>query len=181
MNKKFVSALILLGLILTNSAQAATTKYWDINGATAGSGQGTATGTWNTTGATWSTDPAGAIATTTFASGDNAVFSAGSDGTGAWAINLSAALTVGSVTVEEGTVTKTGSALTTQTIVINSPSAFFLNAALSLTVSPGGTCTLNGGTMGNSNTGTGGSFLGSGTANANMGIVLGTGGGHLSA
>jgi autotransporter-associated beta strand protein len=178
---KPLAQMILLGLALSTVPLEAATKYWDINGATAGSGQGTGAGTWNTTGLTWTTDPTGASAATTFAASDAAVFSAGTDATSAWTINVPSALTAGSLTVEEGTVTKTGSALTTQTIVVSNGAGFFINAALALTVSsPGGTCTLYGGTVGNANTGTGGSFFGSGTANANMGIVL-SGGGHVSA
>src|SRR5207247_10700776 len=58
---------------------------------------------------------------------------------------------------------------------------FVLSSGAFVVASPGGTCTVNGGTVGNENPGTGGSFFGSMTANLNLGIVLGTGGGTVSA
>src|SRR5215471_14260610 len=102
MNKRFISWFFICLALCSLSVQAAT-KYWDINGATAGSGQGTGTGTWDTTTANWSTDPAGTVATGTFVnSTDGVVFSAGTDGTAAWTINLNATRTAAGMTVEEG-------------------------------------------------------------------------------
>src|SRR5438309_3286844 len=76
-------------------------KWWDVNGTTAGSGQGATAGTWNTSGTTWTTDSTGSSATTAFATGDNAFFSAGTDATGAFTINLPSSVTAGGLAVEE--------------------------------------------------------------------------------
>src|SRR4051812_40630630 len=173
LSKIILSATCTLWVI---SAEAAI-KYWDINGATAGSGQAAVTGTWSTGVANWNTDSAGGAGTLsvwTSGTGDTAVLSAGTDGTGVWSLNLPSALTAGALTVEEGTVTKTGSALTVQTITINSSATFLYNASGGIVASAGATCTLNGGTFGYTAGGGGGTFL-----STSMGIVL-NGGGILS-
>lgn len=180
---RFLSSLMAL-VALSHSTFAAN-KYWDINGATAGAGGATPSGTWNTTTANWSTSSAGTAAATTFAAGDAAFFSAGTDATGIATITTGAAMTAGSVTIEEGTVNHSGTSantLSTQTVSVNSGAKFSVLTALSFVVpSAGGTCTLNGGTIENRNTSSGGSFLTSGSANGNMSIVLGTGGGKVAA
>ena len=66
--------LLTLIVVLVTGVSHAAVKYWDVNGATAGSGA-TATGrAWDTTTANWSIDPAGLSAATTFTAGDIAVF-----------------------------------------------------------------------------------------------------------
>jgi hypothetical protein len=75
------AAIVPMLAALAPRAATAATKYWDINGATAGAGGATPTGTWDTTTANWSTDSAGAVAATTWAANDAAVFSAGTNGT----------------------------------------------------------------------------------------------------
>ena len=87
---------------------------------------------------------------------------------------MPSALSAGALTVEEGTVTKSGSALTTQTITVNSGATFLYANSGGIVSSAGATCTLNGGTFGYTAGGSGGTFL-----TANMGIVL-NGGGTLS-
>src|ERR1043166_2916893 len=89
----FGSTLALLG---------ASTKYWDNNDATLGAGGPSPTGTWDTTGTKWTTDSTGGSAATTWADGDTAVFSAGSDATGLYTITLSAGRTVGGPSWGEG-------------------------------------------------------------------------------
>ena len=87
---KFIWFSILLSILnLSVGSLDAAIKYWDINGTTAGSGQGIANGTWNTTGTLWTTDATGSSSATTFATGDTAVFSAGTDATNAFAIKPS--------------------------------------------------------------------------------------------
>ncbi len=152
------------------------TKYWDINGVTAGAGGTTPTGNWTGT-SFWTTDSTGASATTTFTSGtDAAVFSAGSDATGSFTVTLGSVQTATSLLVEEGTVTKSGSALTVQNITINSGATLLYNSSGGLVASAGATLTLNGtgATFGYTAGGVGGTFL-----TSNMGIVL-NGGGTLS-
>src|SRR5262245_53267333 len=105
--KSITLPTLALSLALSAISSQAAVKYWDVNGATAGSGQTTTAGTWNTSGSTWTTDATGSSATTTFASGDTAVFSAGTDGTSAFTINVPSGLTIGGLTNEEGSVSLT--------------------------------------------------------------------------
>ncbi len=94
-----------------HSAQAAT-LYWDINGTNAGAAAGggsTAAGTWDTLTNNWNTASTGLSATTTWVNGTTsaAIFSAGTNATGTYNVTLgnSAAISVNSITFEEGTVT----------------------------------------------------------------------------
>jgi autotransporter-associated beta strand protein len=83
--------------------------YWDPNGATTGAGS-TPSGTWDTNSLNWSTNSAGASLTGTW-SGGGAIFSAGSDATGSYTINVSGTQTVTNLWVKNGTVTFTGGQL----------------------------------------------------------------------
>ena len=100
-------ALINLGaLLLTASfASAQTTLYWDTNGASAGSGNSAA----NWGGSNWTTDATGSSATGAWTNGSAAVFSAGTDGTGSWAVTIDAAstFTVSSLLFKEVADTRT--------------------------------------------------------------------------
>lgn len=89
-----------------NKAAQATDVYWDINGATAGNGSATPAGTWSTSTASWSTDSTGSSATQVWnnANGDNAIFSAGSDATGAFTSTVTGGVTVGNITQNIGKV-----------------------------------------------------------------------------
>lgn len=86
----------------------AQTLYWDINAKTAGAGGATPAGTWSTSNATknWNVTAAG---TTTnpqsWTSGADAVFSAGTDATGAYTVTVSGTQNVSSITVQEGSPT----------------------------------------------------------------------------
>ena len=167
----------LLCLALGSASVHAANKYWDINVATPGAGGPAPAGTWNTSVANWSTDSTGSSATTTFTSGttDTATFSAGTDATGEFTVNLPSALTAGAVTNQEGIVDLTGSALTAQTIAINSGATLSYVSSGAIVAAAGGKIFISGGTFRCMNTGVGGTFL-----TANMGIVLGAGGGTLS-
>jgi autotransporter-associated beta strand protein len=91
---------------LGNAAQAST-KYWDIDGATtAGAGGATPAGTWDTATANWTTDSTGASAGDVWVAGDDAVFAAGGDATGAYTVNITGTQSVKSITVEEGTISQ---------------------------------------------------------------------------
>lgn len=180
-------ALLALAIVASLTSQAfATDKWLDVNGSgTADSGvTAGSTVTWNTATSQWNTDSSGSGGTLsgwTSGTGDRAFFAAGGDATVAYTVNVPSALTTGAVFVEEGTITKTGAALSVQTINITN-GAFFINASGALTVAAGGTTTLNGtgATYGNANPSTAGSFFGNSAGNANMQIVL-NGGGTLSA
>ena len=104
---------LIVFAILTSAVFAQTTVYWDTNGTTAGAGGATPSGTWNTSGATrWNAVAAGTGAVANWVSGNDAVFSAGTDATGAYTVTLGAAMNVGNLTFQEGTTLITGSTLT---------------------------------------------------------------------
>lgn len=86
--------------------------YWDLDGATAGSSNGIApVGTWNGTNTFWNAVSDGTGATSAWTAGDIAVFSAGADATGAYAITIDGTQSVGGLVFEDGTVTLSGGTL----------------------------------------------------------------------
>jgi len=95
---------------LPDTASAA--AYWDINGATAGSGV-VAAGTyiWSTGVANWTADSTGSSATNVWTNGDSAIFSAGTDATGQFNVT-NGGVTVGDITQEEGRIRITNGTLT---------------------------------------------------------------------
>ena len=114
-SKSLLILAVVLALALSAAQRAeAATLYWDTNGAVAGSGN--AGGVWDlttntTTNLNWSTNLAGTVATAAWADNSNAVFSAGTDGTGNLTITTPTAnnkIIVRDLTVEEGNVTLTG-------------------------------------------------------------------------
>ena len=98
-----------LALALFTSATAfPQTLYWDTNGVTDGSGN--VGGTWDV-GVTsnWSADSTGLSATTTWADGNAAIFSAGTDGIGAWTVTVPGTVDPTSITfAQNGSKTITG-------------------------------------------------------------------------
>ncbi|NWK56512.1 autotransporter-associated beta strand repeat-containing protein [Verrucomicrobiaceae bacterium N1E253] len=89
-------------------AYSGTLSYWDTNGTTTGSGD--TGGTWGTDNF-WSASETGEAATGSWASGNAAVFSAGTDGTGTHTITLSGAQTADAVWAKDGDITLAGDAL----------------------------------------------------------------------
>jgi len=98
----------MAGLCLLATAASAQTLYWDTNGKTAGAGGSAPAGTWTTSNSNknWNTTAAG---TTTnpqaWTSGADAVFSAGTDASGAYTVTVSGTQDVSSITVQEGSPT----------------------------------------------------------------------------
>ena len=90
--------------------------YFDVNGAAAGSGVvASTTYNWEDAAGFWNADSTGASATGAFpGSAYTAVFSAGSDGTSAYTVNISnpSGETCAALSVEEGSPTFTGNAVT---------------------------------------------------------------------
>lgn len=160
------------------SQAAASTVYWDGNGATAGAGT-TPTGTWaGTASDLWTLDSTGATGVTgAWVSGDTAVFSAGSDATGAYTVTVTGTQTVGGLTVEEGTVSIAGGvvALGTNAISIQTGATLSADSSARFTSAAGASITLNGGTLRTTNPGNAGTFFGTNTA-----LIMGSGGGTLS-
>lgn len=85
-----------------------TFSYWDTNDATPGSGD--TGGTWGTDNF-WSNSADGTAATTAWADGNAAVFSAGTDGTGSHTITIAGTVSPDAVWVQNGDVTLSGGML----------------------------------------------------------------------
>src|SRR6185369_8955501 len=80
-------ASIALALAWLPQQSRAASAYWDANGSAAGAGGPTPAGTWGTDNF-WSTSSAGTAATGAWISGDTAIFSAGTDASGTFTVNL---------------------------------------------------------------------------------------------
>ena len=147
--------------------------YWDSNDTTPGAGV-TPTGTWGTS-TFWSPDATGASPTVAWIPGDIAVFSAGTDATGAYTVTLSAAQTAAGLTIEEGTVALAGSALGvgTGTVAINPGAKLSIPATGNLTASAGANLNLDGSTILSTVNGAGSTFL-SANFTINIGVLGGT-------
>jgi autotransporter-associated beta strand protein len=85
--------------------------YWDLNGAIAGAGSATPSGTWDAAAANWDSSSDGSGAAKTWTAGEPAVFSAGTDASGTFTVNVSGTRDIAGLTVEEGTVTVSGGTL----------------------------------------------------------------------
>src|SRR6187551_3595256 len=105
---RLFSSLLSLVAACTSIAHAQT-KYWDINGSTAGAGGSAPSGTWDTgSTANWNASSAGTGAATTWSAGNTAVFSAGSNATGAYTVTVNSTISLAGLTVEEGTISHDG-------------------------------------------------------------------------
>lgn len=126
---------LVAALLAAASLHAQTTVYWDTNSTTAGAGGTSPAGTWASSGGAgnrrWSTSSAGTGSTALWTSGNDAVFSAGTDATGAYTVTVSGTQNVSSIRVDEGSPT-----LATGTIN-------FSDATPSLNVATGSTLTFN--------------------------------------
>ena len=89
----------------TSSVQAQ--LYWDTNGATAGAGGTSPSGIWDTSTSSWNDNSGGTTGTSKWSAGETAIFSAGTDATGAFTATIAANtnLSVAGITFEEGAVT----------------------------------------------------------------------------
>ncbi len=103
--------ITLIYLVLWQTTIQAAIKYWDIDDSTPGAGGDAPSGTWNTGGiANWTTSSTGSSGATTWADGDDAVFSAGTNATNIFSVTLDNSVSppvqnAGNLTVEEGAVT----------------------------------------------------------------------------
>src|SRR5215831_7414811 len=107
--RSFILPTLALVFVLSLSSSQAALVYWDTNGVTAGVGGSTPFGNWGAAYSTWG-NSAGTAATAPWVDGDTAVFAAGTDATGTYAVNLSNAVTVAALIREEGTPTINGGA-----------------------------------------------------------------------
>ena len=86
--------------MFTAGVAGAGTLYWDVNGETPGSGN--AGGEWSDGASNWSTDASGSSLPTPWINGESAVFSAGTDGIGAWTVTLPGTIAAPSITFAQG-------------------------------------------------------------------------------
>ncbi len=107
--KRLLPILIGLALLSKVDAFGMALYFWDTNGTEAGCGINPATGT---PGGTWGVDafwgkesPGGTVATVAWPSGNYAVFSAGSDASGAYTVYVSGQVQVADIHVDRGQVT----------------------------------------------------------------------------
>jgi fibronectin-binding autotransporter adhesin len=102
--------------------------FWDTNGDTAGAGGATPSGTWGID-SFWSNSPAGDEATGAWAPGEAAIFSAGSDATGAYTVTVDGTQSIGGLAFKNGTPLLTGG-----TLSMSSNSYAFVADGLTATV-----------------------------------------------
>lgn len=119
----YCAGLVSLMMLSLGFSSQAASLYWDTNGATTGAGGATPAGIWGTD-SFWSLSSAGTAATAGWTNGSIAVFSAGSDATGAFAVTLNGTQTAGGVTFEEGIVT-----LSSGPLSLNGSGVINVNAA----------------------------------------------------
>ena len=94
-------------LILSWATSVQAQLYWDTNGSTSGAGGATPSGIWDNSTSNWNDNSGGTTGTTRWSANNTAIFSAGTDATGAFTITVAANTTisgVGGITFEEGTV-----------------------------------------------------------------------------
>jgi autotransporter-associated beta strand protein len=107
------TVIAVLGLL--PRAEAAT-LYWDTNGATAGT-NATASGTWDAgTTSLWTTVLAGDVATGTWTNGNEASFSAGTNGTGLQTVTVNGTVSASGIVVKDGSLTLNGASSPSLTI-----------------------------------------------------------------
>lgn len=165
--------------LIAASAPAQTTLYWDLNGATAGSGV-TPTGTWDTSTANWSTSAAGTVATSVYTPASIAVFSAGTDATGSYTVTVSGTQNADSISVVSGSPTFTGGTITLSGATPTFSVASGLTATVNSVLDDGLTGTTKTGTgtlvLTGANTNLGGLLVNAGAVNLQNGLALGTSG-----
>jgi autotransporter-associated beta strand protein len=84
--------------------------FWDADGAVAGAGGATPTGVWGTDGY-WGASPLGDAVTGAWTPGEGATFAAGTDAIGDYAITVAGTQSTRALSIEEGQVTFSGSAI----------------------------------------------------------------------
>jgi autotransporter-associated beta strand protein len=139
-----------------NSARA--DQYWDANDVTAGAGSAAPTGTWGID-AFWSPDANGEATTGAWTPGETAVFSAGTDATGAFTVTIDQTQSAAGVRFDEGDVT-----LSSGQLDLTGAATVQVDAATA-TIS-----SVLGGTAGLVKSGTGILTLGGAGANTNGGL-----------
>jgi autotransporter-associated beta strand protein len=117
---------LLVAALFSPSVFAQGTLYWDVNGATTGSGGPSPSGTWDGVTPNWNASSAGTGTTVDWVPGDIALFSAGTDATGNYTVTLSGTQTAkelyfnnGIAMLTNGTMALTGGGV----IIVAAPPA----------------------------------------------------------
>lgn len=118
---------MLASVVLVSAGQAAT-RYWDIDGSVVGAGGATPSGIWSSSSLTWNQNGNGNSSFNTFGSGDDAIFSAGTDATGAYTVTVSGTQNVSSITIQEGAPEFTGGTINFS----DATPAFTINTGITL-------------------------------------------------
>src|SRR4029450_9750481 len=107
-------------------------------------------GTWDLSGFNWNPNPAGTDPVGTWIPGETAVFSAGTDATDPYTVNVSGTQTAAGLVIEEGAVTLSGGAVAIGggTVVVGPGASLITNSSLRISAATGAGAvyTLNGGT-----------------------------------
>jgi autotransporter-associated beta strand protein len=169
-NYKNFCTIVALSLAFSTPQLSAAPIYWDINSDTLGAGGATPSGTWASSGTTWSTSSLGSATTSAYttSNADDLFFSAGTDASGAYTIDLTTSQDAGSLTFEEGTATisGTGGIIT----LAGAGGNITVNGALSPVIG-NNTTTIIGGAVGLTKLGTGTLNLNSSAVNTFTGGV----------
>jgi fibronectin-binding autotransporter adhesin len=80
-------------------------KYWDINGTTAEAGSSIPAGIWNSSNTFWNANEAGTGSIAAWTAGQTAIFSAGSDATGSYAVEVVGTQDISGINVRNGSLT----------------------------------------------------------------------------
>lgn len=170
---------ILTAFLIAASAPAQITLYWDLNGATAGSGV-TPTGIWDTTTANWSASAAGTVATTLYAPASVAVFSAGTDAAGSYTVTVSGTQNAVSISVVSGNPTFSGGTITLSGAIPTFSVASGMTATVNSVVDDLQTGTTKTGTgtliLAGANSNLGGLTVNAGVVNLRNNLALGNSG-----
>jgi fibronectin-binding autotransporter adhesin len=148
--RQIVSAALLAASSILplsfNRAASAAPSYWDSDGANPGAGGATPAGTWGVD-AFWSTSSTGSAATAAWTPSDTAIFSAGTNATGAFTVTVSGTQVSGGVNFEEGTVTLAGGTLNLATPVVDVAAASSATIISQITTSTSGLVKSGAGTL----------------------------------
>ncbi|HZO85518.1 MAG TPA: autotransporter-associated beta strand repeat-containing protein, partial [Verrucomicrobiae bacterium] len=174
-NTVLKAALLACALGLVAPGLRAADLFWDSNGATPGAGA-TPTGIWGTD-LFWNdlADGTGTLAAWT--SGSTAIFSAGTDATTEFTVNIIANQTVAGMLIQEGIAHFTNAAVTlgAGNITVNSGATLSTDSSLRINASPGATLNVDGGTLRTTNPGAAGTFY-----DFDLAVTIGPGGATLS-
>ena len=166
--RRLVLATLPFALTLGGGKAAWGTLWWDVNGAAGGAGGATPTGTWGVDNF-WSNNTAGNVATGSWTAGDTAVFSAGSDATGAFDVAVSGTQDIAGLTFEDGTPTINGGTLQLSTSATADVGSDVIGTINSIISGGFGLTKVNAGMLllGGFNTYSGGTTISAGTLRVN--------------